>query len=49
MKDSLLILTRSIFFGNDFVGARRRRLYEYSYLATLFYRFSKIVRSYKDR
>ena len=37
----------SFFIGNDFVGARRRRLYEFSYLATLFYRFSKIARSYQ--
>jgi hypothetical protein len=37
----------SFFIGNDFVGARRRRLYEYSSLATLVYRLSKVGRSYQ--
>jgi len=37
----------SFFFGNDFVGAHRRRLFEYSYLASLVYRGSRIVLAYR--
>jgi SGNH hydrolase-like domain, acetyltransferase AlgX len=37
----------SFFIGNDFVGPRRRRLYEFSYLSTLFYRAWKVARSYQ--
>ena len=37
----------SFFIGNDFVGPRRRRLYEFSYLTTLIYRAWKVVRSYR--
>ena len=44
-KPDLVLL--SFFIGNDFVGARRRRPYEYSYLTTLFYRAWKIVRGYQ--
>lgn len=37
----------SFFIGNDFVGPRRRRLYEYSYMATLFHRATRVARSYE--
>lgn len=37
----------SFFIGNDFVGTRRRRLYEYSYVTTLFHRAWRIVRGYR--
>jgi len=37
----------SFFIGNDFVGAHRRRLYEYSYLATLLYRGGRIILAYR--
>jgi acetyltransferase AlgX (SGNH hydrolase-like protein) len=39
----------SFFIGNDFVGARRRRLYEFSYVATLIYRSGKVARNYRGR
>jgi hypothetical protein len=39
----------SFFIGNDFVGPRRRRLYEFSYMTTLIYRAWKVVRSYQGR
>lgn len=44
-KPNLVLV--SFFIGNDFTGPRRRRLYEYSYLATLVYRLSKILRGYQ--
>jgi hypothetical protein len=37
----------SFFIGNDFVGARRRKLYEYSYMATLFHRAFRVARGYR--
>jgi SGNH hydrolase-like domain, acetyltransferase AlgX len=42
----------SFFIGNDFsdaffAGTRRRRLYEFSYVATLIYRASTVARSYR--
>ncbi|HWH78476.1 MAG TPA: SGNH/GDSL hydrolase family protein, partial [Candidatus Binatus sp.] len=44
-KPELVLL--SFFIGNDFAGSHRRRLYEYSYLATLFHRATKVARSYE--
>lgn len=44
-KPDMVLL--SFFIGNDFVGPRRRRLYEYSYMATLFHRAIRVARSYK--
>jgi hypothetical protein len=37
----------SFFVGNDFVGPRRRRLYEFSYVTTLIYRTWTVGRSYR--
>jgi hypothetical protein len=45
-KPDMVLL--SFFIGNDFIGSHRRRLYEYSYLATLLYRTGRIVRSYRE-
>jgi hypothetical protein len=44
-KPDMVLL--SFFIGNDFVGPPRRRLYEYSYTATLFHRAIRVARSYK--
>jgi SGNH hydrolase-like domain, acetyltransferase AlgX len=37
----------SFFVGNDFVGPRRRRWYEFSYVTTLIYRAWKVASSYE--
>jgi hypothetical protein len=37
----------SFFIGNDFVGPKRRRWYELSYVTTLIYRASKVARNYQ--